>query len=254
MTDLSDRPDKTASRSTTMPRQNLHRQYTRTYVFFMLLRDLFNPLDDLDDLEALCQQFELDIRILNEIRTSRYLRGRSPVLKLGNIHLAWEYAQNPRDHERFVNMLRVSPQVFDVILYFIHDQPIFQNNSNNPQAPIPTQLAVTLYRMGRYGNGASTEDLARVSGISEGSVINYTERCLKAIESLHDIFVRPLTPEEKEREKCWMDEHLGFVASWREGWIMYDGTIIVLYACPGMHGSAYYTRKGNYGLNCQVSQ
>ena len=72
-------------------------------------------------------------------------------------------------------------------------------------------------------------------------MINYTEQCLKAIESLHDIFVQPLTPEEKKREKCWVDEHLGFVASWQEGWIMYDGTIIVLYACPDMHGSVYYT-------------
>ena len=122
------------------------------------------------------------------------------MLKLGNIHLAWEYAQNPHDHEHFVYMLQVSPQVFNVVLYFIHDHPIFQNNSNNPQALIPTQLAVTLYRMGRYGNGASTEELAHISGISEGSVINYTEWCLKAIESLHDICAATHTRGEGERE------------------------------------------------------
>jgi hypothetical protein len=150
-------------------------------------------------------------------------------------------------------MLRVSPQVFDVILYFIHDHPVFYNNSNNPQAPVQTQLAVTLYRMGRYGNGASVKDIARIVGISEGSVENYTEHCLVAIESLHDIFVRKLTPEEKEVEKKWMDEHLGFVGSWRDGWVMYDGTIVVLYAKPGLHGDAYYTRKANYGLNVQAS-
>jgi len=34
---------------------------------------------------------------------------------------------------------------------------------------------------------------------------------------------------------------------------MYDGTIIPLYAKPGLNGDAYYTRKGNYGLNAQVS-
>ena len=34
---------------------------------------------------------------------------------------------------------------------------------------------------------------------------------------------------------------------------MYDGTIVVLYAQPGMEGDAYYTRKCNYGLNLQVS-
>ena len=34
---------------------------------------------------------------------------------------------------------------------------------------------------------------------------------------------------------------------------MYDGTIVVLYARPGLDGDAYYTHKCNYGLNVQVS-
>jgi len=34
---------------------------------------------------------------------------------------------------------------------------------------------------------------------------------------------------------------------------MYDGTIVVLYAHPGLDGNAYYTQKSNYGLNLQVS-
>lgn len=46
---------------------------------------------------------------------------------------------------------------------------------------------------------------------------------------------------------------MGFKGLWQEGWIMYDGTIVVLYAQPGMEGDAYYTRKCNYGLNLQVS-
>lgn len=97
------------------------------------------------------------------------------------------------------------------------------------------------------------EDTARVAGASEGSVENFTECCFKAIEDLHDLFVWPLTSEEKEVEKWWMDEHLGFSATWREGWVMYDGTIVVLYKKPGANGDAYYTWKSNYGLNTQVS-
>lgn len=85
-----------------------------------------------------------------------------------------------------------------------------------------------------------------------GSVEKFTDWCFDAIESLHDLFVRKLTPEEKEREKQWMDEHLGFRGTWRDGWIMYDGTIVVLYHKPGLNGDAYYTRKANYGLNAQV--
>ncbi|KAG1772858.1 hypothetical protein EV702DRAFT_1201320 [Suillus placidus] len=119
-----------------------------------------------------------------------YLSGRSPVTKAPSIHLAWEFAQNPSDHSRFVNMLRVSPEVFHVLLDLIEDHAIFQNNSNNAQAPVQLQLAVTLYRMGRYGNGASLEDIARYAGISEGSVEKFTERCFTAIEALHDAFVR----------------------------------------------------------------
>ena len=50
-----------------------------------------------------------------------------------------------------------------------------------------------------------------------------------------------------------MDQHLGFQGLWCEGWVMYDGTIVVLYAKLGLNGDAYYTRKGNYGLNAQVN-
>jgi len=130
---------------------------------------------------------------------------------------------------------------------------VFANNSNNAQTPVEQQLAVTLFRMGRYGNGASLEDIARQGGCSEGSVENYTNRCFDVIESLHDLFVRRLTSAKKEVEKKWMDEHLCFRGKWQEGWVMYDGTIVVLYKKLGLNGDAYYTRKGNYGLNVQVS-
>ncbi|KLO05735.1 hypothetical protein SCHPADRAFT_838975 [Schizopora paradoxa] len=106
--------------------------------------------------------------------------------------------------------------------------------------------------MGRFGNAASLEDIAREAGCSEGAVELYTSRCFQAIEALHDVFVRPLTDEEKEAEKQWMDEHMGFVGEWRDGFVMYDGTIVVLFSRPGKDGDAYFTRKSNYGLNVQI--
>jgi hypothetical protein len=66
--------------------------------------------------------------------------------------------------------------------------------------------------------------------------------------------VHTLTSVEKEIKKVWMDDHLGFVGGeWRNGWVMYDGTIVVLQRRPAKDGDAYYTRKGNYGMNVQVS-
>lgn len=217
----------------------------------MVLRDLIVPPED-QDFAYLVERLAVDIETLRAIRDTRYLNPRGQVAKAGNIHLAWVYAGNPDDHGRFTNMLRVSPYVFSVILDLIKDHPVFTNSSHVPQTPVDQQLAVTLYRLGRYGNAASLEDIARTAGCSEGSVENFTDRVFTAIEDLHDTFVRPLTPEEKEAEKCWMDEHLGFKGLWRDGWLMYDGTIVVLYAKPGLNGQGYYTRKANYGLNVQV--
>jgi hypothetical protein len=79
-------------------------------------------------------------------------------------------------------MLRVSPLIFLTVLDLIENHTAFRNN-------IEQQLAVTLFRMGRYGNGASVEDIACAAGCSEGSVENYTNHCFKAILSLQSQFV-----------------------------------------------------------------
>jgi hypothetical protein len=215
------------------------------------MRDTLLPPHELDTFEMITR-LQADIEMFQKLRNTRYFNPRTKIPKSGSLHLAWEYAKNPAHHELFTQMLRVSPGVFSVIVELIKDHNVFRNNSNVPQTPVDYQLAVTLYRMGRFGNAASLADIASEAGCSEGSVELWTDRCLAAIESLHNTFVRPLTPEEKEAEKVWMDENMGFKGLWREGWLMYDGTIIVLYARPGMEGDAYYTRKSNYGLNLQV--
>ena len=47
--------------------------------------------------------------------------------------------------------------------------------------------------MGQYGNGASVEDIAWITGCSEGAVELYTKQRFTAIESLHDDYVHPTT-------------------------------------------------------------
>ena len=113
-----------------------------------------------------------------------------------------QYIQNESDHHCFTNMLCISPTVFQILLDLIREYPIFYNCSNNPQTPVQTQLAVTLYPMGHYGNRASLEDIAHIAGISKGSVELFTKRYFEAIEFLHDAFVHLPTAEEKEFEKA----------------------------------------------------
>lgn len=220
----------------------------------MLIRMIFSPpMENIEEQAALLvANLLVDLEILHTIRNTRYLLPRTPVPKHSNLPLIQEYAQNMSFQDRFEAMLRVSPYVYEVLINLLSDHAVFQNNSHNQQTPVWVQLAITLYRLGHYGNSASVRDVARNFGFSEGAVEKFTQRCFTALESLHDMVVRSLTQEEKEVEKQWVDEHIGFCGLWREGWVMYDGTIVVLHERPGFNGDAYFTRKSTYGLNVQV--
>src|ERR1700730_8109896 len=54
--------------------------------------------------------------------------------------------------DQFREILCVSPATFDKIVDKIKDDPVFFNNSNNPQIPVEEQLAITLYSFGPDGN------------------------------------------------------------------------------------------------------
>jgi hypothetical protein len=69
-----------------------------------------------------------------------------------------------------------------MILTLIEDYPVFTNQSNLGQTPVEQQLAVTLYHMGHYGNGASIKDMAWVAGCSEGSGENHTDQWLSVVQ------------------------------------------------------------------------
>jgi len=196
-------------------------------IFLMLSQNIFTPYKNI---EEACQQFNVDLNTLLALHTTCYLNGQDHrVPKSGQMHLAWEYASNPADHGHFSHMFCVSPHVFQTILSLIQHHPVFTSHSNVPQAPVEVQLAVTPHHMGWYGNSTYIQDIAWTAGCSEGSVENYTDCCFDAIESLQEIFICRLTPEEKEQEKQWIDQKLRFEGAWRDGWLMYDGTIVVLY-------------------------
>jgi hypothetical protein len=188
---------------------------------------------------------------LMALEACRYLNERGHLPRIGNLGLAFQY-EAAGDAERFQQMLRVPPDVFHILLRLIEDHPIFHNQSNNEQTPVSFQLAVTLYRMGRYGNGVSWDDIARIAGIAKGSVPNFTRRVITAINSLHPRLMRLPSAEEKEVEKRWIEERVGFRGLWREGWLMYDGTTVVLPREPHFFGDAYYSHNAEYGFSLQV--
>ena len=220
----------------------------------MLVRMVFAPpMGNIEEQAALlAANLLVDLEILHAIRNTRYLLPRTPIPKHSNLYLVEEYSRDVLFQDRFESMLRVSPYVYEVLVNLISNHTVFQNQSHSQQTPVWIQLAITLYRLGHYGNAASVRNIAHNFGFSEGAIEKFTQRCFTALESLHNGVVRRLTREEKEVEKQWIDAHVGFRGLWREGWVMYDGTIVVLHERPGFNGDAYFTRKSNYGLNVQV--
>jgi hypothetical protein len=53
----------------------------------------------------------------------------------------------------FKQECRMNKESFAFIISMIEDHQVFQNNSQNPQIEVAIQLAVTLERLGNFGNG-----------------------------------------------------------------------------------------------------
>lgn len=150
------------------------------YIYYMLAYGAVIPHKNLSHM---VKDLHIDLKIIKMIACTWYLHTRSAVPKSGTLHLAWEHANSPNVHHHFVQMLHVTPESFHFILQLIENHPVFQTQSNQPQTPVQTQLTVTLYHMGCFGNGASVPDIAQTAGISEGSVEDFTNQCHVALHS-----------------------------------------------------------------------
>jgi len=173
-----------------------------------------------------------------------------PVPKLSQIPLLVEFEE--WHHDRYREIVRVEPEVFQGILLLIQDHHIFHNNSPNPQMPVKIQLVIFLKRAGHYGNAASPEAIAQWAGVSTGTVENCTYRCMIAIVSLHDDAIHLPTAAEKEAAKQWVEEETK-CPPWQNGFLNADGTKFPLFQKPGLHGDSWFDKNKEYSLDCQVS-
>ena len=83
------------------------------------------------------------------------------------------------DESRFKSMTRCSHPQFQQLLSMIQGDPIF-HDKNHRQLPVAVQLAVTLYRVGSYGQAASIRNIGTLFGLGDGSTITrITRRVIK---------------------------------------------------------------------------
>lgn len=152
------------------------------------------------------------------------------------------------DDERFRNEMRVSRRAFDFIVNEIKDHEIFiSNKPMNPQLPVHHQLAIALYRLGRYGNAASQGMVARHFGVAEGTVVKCTNRVIQSLYSLKS-YLQWYTPSEKRIMKRRIEKEMGFPDC--VGFL--DGSIMVFDIRPVKDYTYYFNRKCDYGVNIQI--
>jgi len=218
------------------------------------------PSSDSDVLEPMFSsciflEFSNTVQALHdEVEKSCTLSSRPKATHAPQLHLLEEWSlENLR---KFRHKLRVDPDIFIELVNKIIHHPIFYNNSNNPQLPVPVQLAIFLNAAGHYGNAATAEDMAEWAGVSVGTVYNCYQRVMIAILQHHDdaIHFDPLDAEdqiEKDQAKDWVEERT--CQEWHGEFLCMDGTPFNLFQKPGWHGEGFFDRKSNYSLSAQVN-
>ncbi|KAF9985970.1 hypothetical protein BGZ75_002345 [Mortierella antarctica] len=135
-----------------------------------------------DTVEALRAQYPTTADMRTAAEKTRYFAPRkTPQDRVGDIY------NNIRksDEQEYVDFVRMSKTAFNNLVTSVLPQhPVFKNQSNNGQESIEKQLAITLWRMGHFGKDAGVAEASKVFGLSEGTIVKCTQRCLEAFKDI----------------------------------------------------------------------
>ncbi|KAG8756787.1 hypothetical protein FRC11_005002 [Ceratobasidium sp. 423] len=162
------------------------------------------------------------------LHSSQYLNECIPILKSGDqlcmtLH-KWHYSRP----EIFWGNVWVDPTTFNALVHAIQDDPVFHNNSNNAQIPVEEQVTVALYHLGHYGNAVGIQAVGLWAGWGVGTVDLVTHRFFVTICQPTFFQVAVSWPSEDDQEKAhqWVEDQT--CPDWCNGWLMVDGTLVVL--------------------------
>lgn len=180
---------------------------------------------------------------LGIVAACRYAVPRLPVPK----STEWISLVLPNiSEDRFKMLLRMERTTFHALLSRIQPKACF-NPAANRQHPVAIQLAVTLYRLGASGDGASIGRIAALFGIGDGGTIDImTRRVFAAISDLEAEYLH--WPSRLERGKIIADTFhemphcIGYL----------DGSEVKLAERPSKDPDSYYSRKQIFSIKLQA--
>ncbi|KAF9958063.1 hypothetical protein BGZ72_000928 [Mortierella alpina] len=135
-----------------------------------------------DTVEALRVQYPTTADMRAAAEKTRYFAPRkTPQDRVGDIYNNIRKA----DEREYLDFVRMSKTAFNNLVTSVLPQhSIFKNQSNNGQESIEKQLAITLWRMGHFGKDAGVAEASKVFGLSEGTIVKCTQRCLEAFKDI----------------------------------------------------------------------
>lgn len=151
----------------------------------------------------------------------------------------------PLNYRGFRECFRLSRDELRVLYDQVGDHPIFHNSRGRRQRHPIIQLSVFLFRLGTANR---LSDIARaLGGLSVGTVINYTDRSLIALNSIYRREVAWPSPERRKEMHLWHYDNdllpgcIGYI----------DGSHVILRKCPSFEpekNTSFFTRKKRYAL------
>jgi len=142
----------------------------------------------------------------------------------------------------------MTPPAFYTLNEKIKYDPIFKNQSRNPQADTALQLAITLYILGQKGN--STIRFSEQLQIGEGTASLYRYRSMVALLRLLPTYL--IWPQLGSSTYRLMRSEIEDESNFPGCIGFLDGTDIGLMYAPSFYGETYMNRKKRYALNIQT--
>ncbi|CAD6915720.1 unnamed protein product [Tilletia laevis] len=155
-------------------------------------------------------------------------------------NLAW-------NDDDFRRAFRVTHAQFEQLLVLLEEDEVFRNKRRGrKQFPPQHQLLLVLWRLAYSGTGATAFLIAERFGVSEGSVITFTDRVLSALIGVESRFVWWPAREERQQMRQEMSDHHGLAGC--VGFV--DGTHVNLAGTPARLDAAdFFNRHHCHSFN-----